>query len=228
MDFLIRLALRATGALPTVQPRLPARFEPTGGHAGTVSFSEVAAETSAPDPQPAAPHASAIERPQAGPAAFQGVQPMTAAPAAGEPPRVTVSEGTRPEPQISRQSNATLPPEAPLSQDPPAAPHPAAASIHPLHDASLRPAPQPRPALRVEARRAKPEQADARPPDGAQPAAEAVIADRSAPTVTVRIGRIDVRAVMPPAQPPKPAARPAAARSSLEDYLSGHKGGSQP
>jgi hypothetical protein len=66
------------------------------------------------------------------------------------------------------------------------------------------------------------------------PAAQLTDASRSAEstpgpsTVHVHIGRVDVRAVMPPAAPVKPAARPAAPRATLEDYLNGRKGGSQP
>jgi len=48
------------------------------------------------------------------------------------------------------------------------------------------------------------------------------------PAIHVHIGRVDVRAVMPSAAPPRPAAPPAAPRATLEDYLSGRKGGSQP
>jgi hypothetical protein len=47
-------------------------------------------------------------------------------------------------------------------------------------------------------------------------------------TIHVHIGRIDVRAITPSAAPPRPAARPAVPRTTLADYLSGRKGGSQP
>jgi hypothetical protein len=48
------------------------------------------------------------------------------------------------------------------------------------------------------------------------------------PAIHVHIGRVDVRAVLPSAAPPRPTAPPAAPRATLEDYLSGRKGGSQP
>ena len=173
-----------------------------------------------------------IEHPQPGRAVFEDTQPAHPTPTAKGPPRATITEGARPEAQGSRQSNAALPPKTPLGQDLPAILGTAAEPIQPLYDLSIRPAPQPRPALRVDARSAHavaagPQRSETRPPAGGQPIAEAVTVETAAPTVHVHIGRIDVRAIMPPA-PPRPAARPAAPRSSLEDYLSGRKGGSQP
>jgi hypothetical protein len=44
------------------------------------------------------------------------------------------------------------------------------------------------------------------------------------PTVQVTIGRIEVRAILPPAPAPQPSARPATPRLSLTDYLKQHAG----
>ena len=234
MDFLTRLAQRTTGALPTVQPRLPARFESTAStRPGTVYFSEVAVETSPPYRRSPAPRMSMIEHPQPGQAVFEDTQPAHPTPSAKGPPPATIAAGARPEAQRSHQSHAVLPTKMPLGQHPPTIPGPAAKTIQPLYDLSIRPAPQPRPALRVDARSAHavaagPQRSETQPPAGGHLIAEAVTLETAAPTVHVRIGRIDVRAIMPPAPPPRPAARPVAPRSSLEDYLSGRQGGPQP
>ena len=233
MDFLTRLAQRTTGALPTVQPRLPARFESTAGtRPGTGYFSEVATETSPPDKQSPAPRMSMIKHPQPGQAVFEDSQPADRPPTAKGPPPATVPEGARTEAQGSRRSNAALPPKTQLGQDPPAVVGPAPKPIQSLYDLSIQPAPLPRPALQVDARPAHavaagPQRSETRAPAGGHPIAEAITVETAAPTVHVRIGRIDVRAIMPP-PPLRPAARPSAPRSSLEDYLSGRKGGSQP
>ena len=233
MDFLTRLAQRTIGTLPTVQPRLPARFESAAGtRPGTIYFSEVAAETSPPDRRSPAPSMSMIEHPQPGPAVFEDTQPAHPIPTAKGPPRATITEVARPEVQSSRQSNAALPPKTLFGQDPPAILGSAAEPIQPLYDRSIRPTRQPRPALRVDVRSAHAvaagtQRSETRLPAGGHPIAEAITVETAAPTVHVHIGRIDVRAIMPPA-PPRPTARPVAPRSSLEDYLSGRKGGSQP
>ena len=228
MDFLTRLAQRTTGALLTVQPRLPARFEPVAGPRGEIApGAAIEAGMTAPNPLPASHHGIVIERLQPGPASPQDVR--IANPAL-HPPPATMIDSALGAALGSLQENPVRPSEALSIQGTPAAdraapPPPLGGSIHPR--------PEPRPALRVEARSARAvaagtQRTETRPPAAGHPIAEAGTAETAAPTVHVRIGRIDVRAILPPAPPSRPATRPAAPRNSLEDYLSGRKGGSQP
>ncbi len=76
MDFLTRLAQRVTGELPTVQPRLPVRFEPTAGPRA-VTWSEAPAEV--------APIPAGVRR-RVDCAAAYGHEPAPAAPAAARTP----------------------------------------------------------------------------------------------------------------------------------------------
>jgi len=237
MDFLTRLAQRTTGALPTVQPRLPARFELAAGPRGEmVPGGAIEAGMAAPNPQPASHHGIVIEPLQPGPASPQDVRIVNSDSAALHPPPATIIDGALRAALGPLQENPVRPSEALSFQGTPTADRAATPPLTPLLDGSIHPTPEPRPALRVKARSAhsahavaaEPQRSETRPPAGGHPIAEDVTAETAAPTVHVRIGRIDVRAILPPAPPSRPATRPAAPRSSLEDYLSGRKGGSQP
>jgi hypothetical protein len=233
MDFLTRLAQRMTGDLPAVQPRLPTRFEPAAGPRGRVApGGTIEAEMAAPNPQPASHHGGATEPLQPRPAPPQEVRLINSDAAALYPPPATIIDGALRAALGGLQENPVRPSEALSYQGTPTADRAAVPPLTPLLDGSIHPRPEPRPALRVEARLAHTvaagsQRSEARPPTGGHPIAEAVAVETAAPTVHVHIGRIDVRASMPPPAP-RPAARPAAPRSSLEDYLSGRKGGLQP
>jgi hypothetical protein len=234
MDFLTRLAHRATGTLPVVQPRLPARFEPAEGtYAGAAPGGEVAAETAAPNPKPASRRASVTDPREPGHDAPQGVRSEPPNAATPHPPRATIIDSAFREDQGRHQARSARSSDAPSFQGPPTADRPAAASITPLLDADILPAPPPRRALRVDARPARVHATASQPPDtrwpaGGHPTIETGAADAAPPTVHVHIGRIDVRAVVPPGPTPRLVARPAPPPTSLERYLSGRKGGLQP
>ena len=234
MDFLTRLAQRTTGALPTVQPRLPARFEPAAGPRGEIApGAAIEAGMAAPNPPPASHHGIVTERLQPRPASPQDVRSANPDSAALHPPPATIIDGALRAALGPLQENPVRPSEALSIQVTPTADRAAPPPPTPPFGGSIHPRPEPRPALRVEARSARAvaagtQRSETRPPAGGHPIAEAVTAETAAPTVHVRIGRIDVRAILPPAPSSRPATRPVAPRSSLEDYLSGRKGGSQP
>jgi hypothetical protein len=226
MDFLTRLAQRLTGEPPAVEPRLPQRFEPAGiapqaaPPADEISFSafERAAPSLAGVP---APHAVPIGRISAQPDPGTSTQPShppigMIESAGAEPPRATGDnrEFADPPPDLIPGTHRRRPPQAP---------------------APLKRAP-------VEVQPAAISRAQPAPAIGTRRDARGPLADRSQqrrsvsafesgptpPTVHVHIGRVEVRAMMPPAASSQPAARPPAPRPTLEDYLSGRKGGSQP
>jgi hypothetical protein len=229
MDFLTRLAQRSIGELPTVQPRLPARFEPIAGIAQPATAPADELRFAPPRPAIAAPALESLSYPA--PASSPVARPADQATTESPGPPMGVIEAVRP---------ATLAPERviheeivsardiapdPARRQPPdlaAAPRRVAVEVRP---AVMNPS-QPPPAV-VGFRRGA---VTAGPTDGrTKLQADGVMLDSAAPsTVHVHIGRVDVRAVMPPAAPPRPAARPATPRPTLEDYLSGRKGGSQP
>ena len=173
MDFLTRLAQRTTGALLTVQPRLPARFEPVAGLRGEIApGAAIEAGMTAPNPLPASHHGIVIERLQPGPASPQDVR--IANPAL-HPPPATMIDSALGAALGSLQENPVRPSEALSIQGTPVAdraapPPPLGGSIHPR--------PEPRPALRVEARSARAvaagtQRTETRPPAAGHPIAEA-------------------------------------------------------
>jgi hypothetical protein len=229
MDFLTRLAQRLTGELPAVQPRLPLRFEPAAGIAQPAPFP--ADENRLPAPEP--PWALQAAVPSTRPAPIQRAQVPEAVVQSDAPVRRSLSGAESARPAAS--------PAADVSRNR------IPSSFDTIPDPERRPPPpnaqSPR-RVRVEIRPAAANSASLPPPadsrrgvaalgqmnDQAQqlPANGTTASGPTPPTVHIHIGRVDVRAVMPPAAPPRPASRPAAPRATLEDYLSGRKGGSQP
>jgi len=232
MDYLTRLAQRMNGDIPTVQPRLPFIFEPdTGIGRSPATFAEPG-RAAPSEPAESLPDGIPLHRPR--PAA---VLPAPAANVADSAPhRIPLNDAERvrqPPPPAARESVA--PASVPFvakdtfreRQDRPPAPklseprRSVPVTIRPVTGSATQP-PPPTGSRRGAVtppmnREAYAERADG--PNAEHPAS---------PTVHVRIGRVEVRAVMPPAAPSRPAARPTAPRTTLEDYLSGRKGGSQP
>jgi hypothetical protein len=225
MDFLTRLAHRMTGALLVVQPRLPARFEPLAASAqlaappaDEISFS--AAGTAKPTPiaasvSPPAPP-SHFTAPLRFPQDVTLPRQVNSAAEPNRPPRRPAADEIReradPPFELVPDILHHPPPESPAPRRTPVEARPArAADMQPQAIVSRRGFIEP---LDDRTRPFRP----GRPNDSGA----------ASSTIHVHIGRVDVRAVTPPAAPPKPAARPAAPRPTLEDYLSGRKGGSQP
>ena len=229
MDFLTRLAQRLTGELPTVQPRLPLRFEPAAGIAQPAPFPEVESRLPAPEPlravQAAGPatRPAPIQRAEIPEAVVQGDAPGRRSLSGAESARPAASSAADVNRNSSTSSFDTTP-------DPDRRPPPPNAQSPRRVRVEIRPAAANRASL--------PPPADSRRSVAAlgqmnaqaqQLHANGTTASSPPPaTVHVHIGRVDVRAVMPPAAPPRPAPQPAAPRATLEDYLSGRKGGSQP
>ena len=247
MDFLTRLTQRMTGELPTVQPRLQGRFEPsattphleatdlefeTAAETAEVPYIEAAALESETAVKPTAASAPrrrpiVVGQPLEPAAAFPMTRPSihqgTAVPVPLSQPASTHLADHFITPRVSEdvQRPAEVPAlgERPVTRQiaaEPAASTPAAvqpASRLPVQ-VEVRPAPLPSPLPGAQTL-------------AGERAVGRIAATDAPPTVHVRIGRIDVRAVMPLALPPRPVSRPAAPRTSLEDYLSGRKGGSQ-
>ena len=232
MDFLTRLAQRLTGELPAVQPRLPLLYEPSTGSARAAEEGGEMAISALHDPDKlTAPPRSTRLTPTAPPLA-RGDAPLRVEP-------------LRPPVKTSAQARLSPTPAPPFlapeeSRGVPAGPSGETLSLETIQTA-LHLAP-PRRAVAVTIR---PAASTGTPPHSTASRHSAVAQAMHAeaepgqagrtderelgpPAIHVHIGRVDVRAVMPPAARPSPAAPPAAPRTTLEDYLSGRKGGSQP
>jgi hypothetical protein len=232
--FLERLAARATGHSDGLRPRVQSRFEP-------VALEETTFTTAAPEPttaraarelpapprgsraEPRAPHSDARARPRAS-ARAQPPDPPTRLPAA----RVSV-----PAPVDAPDATKTAPDEAPF-------PEPAAVATEPVEPASptrreivvdrlLDPPTDARPGIdlasghvgvpaRPAARRAANTPAASRPTAGRRASA----AERAPvePVVSVTIGRVEIRAQVPPAdaRPRRPDGSPTRL-TPLEEYV---------
>jgi hypothetical protein len=221
-DFLTRAAQRALGVAPVVKPVIASRYAPAGQTAG---FSEEAVETVAPRPEPAAPPAvrPETERPSrvhrdppnepevdTEPAPRE-LLPKTEAlrhtPADPMPPRLVAERIIEP---AAAPREIQTPPAEPADPRPPIAPETRMVAETP--------------AGRAEARRAVPMgQHSPSPPIARLERREPAPAT---PPIRITIGRIDVRAVMPPGAPaPRngtPAGRPAL---TLEEYTRQRKRG---
>jgi hypothetical protein len=233
MDFLTRLAQRVTGELPAVQPRLPLLFEPAAGSARAVEESgELAISvvrereklTTSPRstrlaPTAWAPAARRDAPPSLDPLHLPVNQPAQSRLSPSPAPPLLAPEDTGDVsggPSNETSDREIIQPASHLALPGRAVP----VSIRPI-------APTSAPPLSTASRRG----AVARDVhDERQPGQIARTDEHSQgpPTIHVHIGRVDVRAVMPSAAAPRPTARPRAPRASLEDYLSGRKGGSQP
>lgn len=233
MDFLTRLAQRLTGDLPAVQPRLPQRYEPAAGQPRAVEESEAMAIFGGREPEklPApllstqlAPAASATPARRDAPSSLDPLRRPMRMPALAEPsphPAPTrlalevagdISGSTSHE-TTAREISQLTAQLAPPRRGVPVAIRPAAPTgAPPISTVSRRGA-----VAQVMLDAAKPGQTGRTDEHPQGPT-----------TVHVHIGRVDVRAVMPPVTSPRPAPPPAAPRATLEDYLSGRKGGSQP
>lgn len=218
--------------MPTVRPRLPFIFEPDKGIGRSpATFGERAGRV-ASGPVESSPDGASMRRAQpaaALPAAAATVLttaphriPLNAAEPARQPPPPAATVGVAPtrSPSVAVDTSRA-------HEDRPQAPELAAprrtapVAIRPV----IREATQP------------PRPTSSRRGTGTPSAEREAPAERAAgpnveppapPTVHVHIGRVEVRAGMPPATPSRSADRPTAPRTTLEDYLSGRKGGSQP
>jgi hypothetical protein len=235
MDFLTRLAQRLTGELPVVQPRLPLLFEPTAGSARAVEEGGEVAIPAAREPEELtppplstrlAPTAPAPLAPRDAPLRLDPLRPPMNLPGLTELsptpalPFLAPKEGRDISggPSGETSAHTILQPASHLTPPRRAVPvliRPAASTGTPPISTST--------ALRRSAvARAM--------HDAAKPGRVGGTGEREQgpPAIHVHIGRVDVRAVLPSAAAPRPAAPPAAPRATLEDYLSGRKGGSQP
>jgi hypothetical protein len=234
MDFLTRLAQRVTGDLPAVQPRLPQLYEPAAGHPRVVEESGVKAISGGREPEklPApllstqlAPAASTTSARRDTPSGLDPLRQPVRMPALAEPsphPAPTrlalevVGEfsGDPSHDSMARAISQLTAQLVPPRRGVPVTVRPAAARTG-------------APPLSTISRRST---ASPEVHDQAQPRQVATANERTQgpATVHVHIGRVDVRAVMTPAAPARPAPPPTAPRATLEDYLSGRKGGSQP
>lgn len=233
MDFLTRLAQRLTGDLPRVQPRLPLLFEPAarpapgleqGGETAISGVREVGVQTAPPHSTRLATISPMPSARQMAPESLDPLRPPVSMPAQAElspypaPPRLALEvtgdiSGSPSHETMAREISQPAAQLAPPRRAVKVTIRPAAATNAPPVSTVSR-----RGAITFETPgKAKPGQVGTTDEHPQGP-----------PTVHVHIGRIDVRAVMPPTAPPRPAAPPAAPRSTLEDYLSGRKGGSQP
>jgi hypothetical protein len=225
MDYFFRLAQRAlnTPGLPLAQPRLPSRYEigDTIGQPGGLIAQDDPSEQRQATPTGTTVARAAVAAARLVPLPAASADP-TLAPV--QPSPVTES------PSLPSQHAApTVPFSSTLSGHVAPPPEPASMSQQPAEAALGAPA-QPQPAV------VRPIVSALRPEANHHGAALAAL-DRSqlepglrsgtAPSIRVTIGRIDVRAVMPPA-PPARRAPPAAAKPAqgLEDYLRAGKGGS--
>lgn len=224
-DFLTRLAQRSIGAAPLIAPRLPSLFAPAEEPNGNVADTAAAAAAGSAALVPATPQSQAAGRtaPALGesPADIHSPQRSAAAEAAnasapaargdGTPHHV---ESTRVPPVSAAQENAqvapplpapvvsrlAVPPETPATRGerdtPAAAPEPWAPLL-PQYEAK----------------------AESTAPFSAVTVPLADAGARTAPTVHITIGRVEVRANIP-ASPPAPRPRAASQPTlSLGDYL---------
>lgn len=236
----MRLAQRVFGEMPTVQPYLPPLFAPGPTLAGDAAPAWALEDTAVPLGMAVA----AETRPAAVPR--QPVPPAAVLPAPGlaaTPVPALAEAAAVPEPPARRQALGEVLPPAPhevidetVLLAPEALPAPgvtargtplAAATAVSMPAPTPRATPPPAAPLVPALRRA---QEDAAP--AVAPRRESTSATQpevpEAPSIRVTIGRIDVRAVLPPAPPVPPAPRPrpqSAAKMSLDDYLRARRGG---
>ena len=234
MDFLTRLAQRLTGELPAVQPRLPLLFEPTAGSTRAVEegWGDGIPAVREPEALTAPPLSTRLARGRARAARTPG---CAITPRSAPPPdeRARRKPGCHPlrhrRPGAGRKGRH-------FRRSIETRPRPANSSNR--HRISLR---RGAPCRWRSARPRRPARLPFQPPRGAVQGpgrcttqrslgrpAERGEREQGPPAIHVHIGRVDVRAVLPSAAPPRPAVPPAAPRATLEDYLSGRKGGSQP
>lgn len=214
-DFLTNLIRRHGGATPAIQPRLPSLFEAAGGPAG--------GDVADPTGEAEAPRAPVPRRAADDPALTASESTLDAPPVFVPPAGVVQPEPAQPGVPTARRE----------STPPAASANPPANRFQPLQP----PAPRPRPGqLAPQPAAAAPPVVRAPPvplpatPVAAKPARVRHSADSQpnavAPAIHVTIGRVEVRAVQAPPAAPR-AARPAAPRLSLEEYLQPRSGGTR-
>jgi hypothetical protein len=210
-DFLARVAARAVGQAALARPRPPALFERPAGGAFEVVDHE---RPEAPDAAVAGTRAESPARPAAaaGPPARAHEPPSAPAPAPAEPRAPAAAPPTAAAAAPGGRTPAAHEP-VPAEERAPS-PGPGAAAAVPVTVAAAQPAAAPvvpaRPAAPVAAVHAAPA------PASAPPAAT--------PPVSVRIGRLEVRASLhdAPSRPPRRESSPAR-ELSLADYLRGRR-----
>jgi hypothetical protein len=231
--YLAVLASRALGTVPTLRPLTPSRFEPTGGQAGLREMVEVV-ETIEGMPTTARPAFPAQAEPAS--ARRDEDRPLVGQwPPAHDDPRVVATADPR------RSARFDGPQDPPRLADPPPRPDrhsdwgpPEVAELVRLASApdvvggrsEAWPAPdRSEPAMVTRSART-PGREVTQGTSGPWGATSAPVpahnqVDQPSPTVVVRIGRVDVRAVQAaPAQAPPPASRPdPPAGPSLAEHL---------
>lgn len=230
MSYLATLAQRTLGVGPTIQPLLPAAFAPVGQAILDEPVPEVAAASIAPRPliTPNVNQRITTQGPERridtparpAPVAVPRIAPYEVArrtdvsietPVTGASQRIAVAEGMR--------DNSL--PDKPVTEPPD--------WWNAAREPTLLPAKTPSPLPETQPRREPVPQlvghSPAPAPASSKPGESASQVLGPAPTIHVRIGRIDVRAAPAPASAAPPPARPAAKRTSLEDYLRGGSGG---
>jgi hypothetical protein len=239
-DFLGRLAERQLAATPGVLPRVPPRFAPS---APTALSANLAPPLAAPPVQPPASGTDAshtivkelrVEQAPASPL----VPARPARPRESEQP-ASVESNVVPKHRAAadRRQEATAPPPVRrteiIERFVPARPRvEAAASSEPAARVVVDRRPEPAETHRRADARVPVMPSPLVPPKADSPAmppsapAEARPADRDdSPVVKVTIGRVEVRAVAPPAPVRERRAAPARPRMSLEEYLERRHGG---
>ncbi|HEY3268732.1 MAG TPA: hypothetical protein VGM37_17585 [Armatimonadota bacterium] len=234
-DVLTRLAERSVGRPPAVQPVLPSLFEPAPDEGFVQGIEEmetlgpVSRRADDPNLKPAPSWPEPVPAPSS---------PVVAA--ARENAPVGLGEGPRAAAEPVRRSV-----ESPAATGPiPPPVRPEAPTVAPLSRAVERPVPVPAAAPDSPSRKDAPAPDPIRPSRASAPALTApaapsprgalavtphrpdltprveIPAPSSSPAVRVTIGRVEVRAVLPPA-PPAPPAAPASVdtRLSLDEYL---------
>jgi hypothetical protein len=246
-DFLGNLVTRSLAPAAQISPRLPSLFEPpqaSGIQAGVAPWQEGESSEGEQDgarpaaAPPAAPRLrgrpqSAVSVPRDGslpddvtaPPPYRGRQIPPAAPLsvetvaaelAPEPSSLPGPVQSLSEPRADRGGAAEPAKPVPVEPAmpgretlPPETPPPAAQALPTREGATI--------VARPRTRLAQP--AEPVPAEGKQP----VSGPESPPTIRVTIGRVEVRAVMPPAPEPAPPPRHAP-RLSLDDYLKQRSG----
>ena len=230
MSYLASIVARANGTAPVLQPRLASRYE-SGAPAAESAFAEIAVERIAPPPVSHAPATESPETPSL-PTARRDEPPSSPRPltpsnehpplhaAMPQPAPATHTERIVERHHTERIESreeilTTLAPSIPPLLPPPAERSRVDASPRevraaepgeaPLRELLL---PSPAPLHASSATRG-----EGRTTQGARDEAR----DAAAPTIRVTIGRVDVRAVNPPAQT-RPAPAPRAA-FTLDDYV---------
>ncbi len=252
MNYLAALIERALGTAFSIRPRVPTAYEPAPGRPLREPFADrLAAEPLAESVDGSQEQAVRIIPPAAapirGPAADATPAPVTSA----RPPTRPLSSGERLNPVLP--SDTTRRPagsladafrEAPPSADPalasvpgdPVWPSGAAQDMGRMarsraDEGTSVSLPEVRPRSELQTAPAGHSVAAPAPPRIAQPAridpsaAPARAASADVATVHIRIGRVEVRALLQPGPgTPAPSARPAPRRQPLEEYLAGRGG----